>query len=66
MANSIKDSNYNPEPSVKAEVGAHLRSMILDMAFKPADSYVPRITVSSREKTPEEIEIEEVAKKYGF
>jgi hypothetical protein len=65
MADSI-NGPYNPGPTLNAHVGITLKSMISDMKYKPVESYTPRIVVSAREKTPEEIEIEEVAIKYNL
>jgi uncharacterized protein (DUF2147 family) len=65
MADSI-NGPYNPGPTLNAQVGITLKSMISDMKYKPIESYTSRIIVSAREKTPQEIEIEEIATKYNL
>ena len=57
-----------PNYTVKAQMNAEIKSMADTIKFRPEEclDYSPRITVSCRPKTAQELEIEELAKKYNL
>jgi len=73
MADSMEDHNkkYNPEPSTAGQVKVTLKSMYYGFASQKAHEeairghYVGSVYISERQRTPEEIKREEVARKFG-
>ena len=74
MADSILDEKrkYNPEPSAAGQAGATLGHMYhsfvsqKSMEEEQKGRYKRTIYTSERQKTPEEIKNEEIAKKFGL